>query len=175
MRALILVPLCFWWSLHYGKSMLPTNDIYQSVNSILHIGDICQNIKTVFHIDDIYQMNIFITRTLQQLVPSHDQKFETQTDKIGLLSSSIDRLADDFSTMSKNMDQKLEKLIVKTEEISIRPDPNWKEVDDMIYLLKKEGGKMSVTLHRCHQLSQKIGDDLVDNKRRLLKSFDIYK
>ena len=120
-------------------------------------------------------MNIFITRTLQQLVPTHDKKFETQTEKICLLSSSIDLLTEDVSTMFKNMDQKLEKLLVKTEEISIRPDPNWKEVDDMIYLLKKEGEKMSVMLRRCHQLSQTIGDDLVDNNRRLLKSFHISK
>ena len=161
MRVLFLVPL-FTWCLHRVKSMLHTNEI-------------CQYVKNMFHTDDIYQMNIFITRTLQRLVSTNEKQFTALEERINLLSSSMERVTEEVSTTFTRMDQKLETLIVKSEEVSIRPDTNWKEVDDMIYLLKKEGGKMSVVLHRCHQLSQTIGDNLVDNHRLLLKSFDISK
>jgi hypothetical protein len=170
MRVLILVLLCVWWTIRHVKSL---DSIGKSLKGILHIDDIFQNMKTVFHVDDIYQMNIFITRTLQQLVPSHDERFEAQSEKIHVLRSSIDRLTDEVSTMFTHMDQKLDRLLVKTEEISIRPGPNLKEIDEMIYLLKKEGSKMSVVLHQCHQLSQRIRDELMDNNRLIVKSFDI--
>ena len=145
MRAVLFLPLFLWWGSY--------------------------RVKNTFHLDDIYQMNIFMTRTVQQLILNQDKQFATMVEGLHLLRSSIDRVTEDVSTRIARIDQKIETLLVKTEDISMRPEPNWKEVDDIVYLLKKEGGKMSVVLNRCHQLSQKIQDELLDH-RRLLRHED---
>jgi hypothetical protein len=151
MRVVVLLPFFVWWGLYHVKNLF-------------HLDDICR-VKNVLHLDDIYQMNIFLTRTTKQLIQTQDKQFATMTETLNLLRLSIDRVTEDVSTRITRIDQQIETLLVKTEEIAIRPEPNWKEVDDIVYLLKKEGGKMSIVLNQCHKLSQTIRDDLLDNRR----------
>jgi predicted nucleic acid-binding Zn-ribbon protein len=147
-------------------------------------------INNLFHSDDIYQMSIYVTRTLQQLVSKQDvvnerldnvtsmftHREQTRNTNCAQLVSSFDTVNERMQMLSTNLDkvtsmitqteQKLDQVLTTTEKDRIQKGSSLKDIENTVYLLKRESCSVSVVLDECHTLSQNIREELDSTRRR---------
>jgi hypothetical protein len=140
-------------------------------------------IQRILHSEEIYQMSVYVTRNIKQML-INDKTFNT---RIYTVDERICKVSSDLAVVVTAV-QELTRLLTITDQTILTMhtttnlmsttittllghvtnqkvfDP--REVEDLLFNVKRETTHLSGTLHECERLSQRLKDELLDTLHR---------